>query len=25
MDRRATMREVAESLIEQEPGAPLPT
>jgi two-component system, response regulator PdtaR len=24
MDRRATMREVAESLIEQEPGAPLP-
>ena len=25
MNRRATMREVAESLIEQEPGAPLPT
>ena len=25
MDRRASMREVAESLIEQEPGAPLPT
>jgi len=25
MDRRATMREVAESLIQQEPGAPLPT
>jgi response regulator NasT len=25
MNRRSTMREVAESLIEQEPGAPLPT
>ncbi len=25
MDRRSTMREVAEYLIEQEPGAPLPT
>jgi two-component system, response regulator PdtaR len=25
MDRRSTMREVAESLIQQEPGAPLPT